>query len=55
MTDEDLQALMADEVHQPTVIWELMDLQVGGWGEASWADGPAGWGVGWCGGGDLVG
>lgn len=29
ITDDDLLALISDEVHQPAVIWELVDLQVG--------------------------
>jgi 2-isopropylmalate synthase len=29
--DEDLLALVGDEIHQPEVVWEIMDLQVGGW------------------------
>ncbi|MEW5308007.1 MAG: hypothetical protein WDW36_010370 [Sanguina aurantia] len=28
VTDEDIQALLSDELHQPSVIWELADLQV---------------------------
>ncbi|GLC41026.1 2-isopropylmalate synthase 1, chloroplastic [Pleodorina starrii] len=28
ITDEDILALMSDELHQPKVIWELLDLQV---------------------------
>jgi hypothetical protein len=30
LTDEDLLALVGDEVHQAAVVWELLDLQVGG-------------------------
>jgi hypothetical protein len=30
ITDEDLLALVGDEVHQAEVVWELVDLQVGG-------------------------
>jgi 2-isopropylmalate synthase len=35
ITDEDLLALVGDEVHQPAEIWKLIDLQVceGGVGE----------------------
>jgi len=29
ITDEDLLALVGDEVHQAAVVWELVDLQVG--------------------------
>lgn len=28
ITDEDLLALVGDEVHQAAVVWELIDLQV---------------------------
>jgi 2-isopropylmalate synthase len=28
ITDEDLLALVGDEVHQAAVVWELVDLQV---------------------------
>ena len=28
MSDEDLLALVADEVHQPVKLWELLNLQV---------------------------
>ncbi len=28
ITDDDLFALVSDEVHQPTQIWEMVDLQV---------------------------
>lgn len=28
ISDDDLQALMGDEVHQSTTIWELLDIQV---------------------------
>jgi 2-isopropylmalate synthase len=28
ITDEDIIALVSDEVHQPSVVWELQDLQV---------------------------
>ena len=28
ITDEDLLALMSDELHQPNMVWELLDLQV---------------------------
>lgn len=30
--DEDLLALVGDEVHQPEVVWEIVDLQVRLWG-----------------------
>jgi hypothetical protein len=30
ITDEDLLALVGDEVHQAAVVWELVDLQVRG-------------------------
>jgi hypothetical protein len=30
ITDEDLWALVGDEVHQAAVVWELIDLQVRG-------------------------
>lgn len=29
ITDEDVLALMSDELHQPKTVWELLDLQVG--------------------------
>eukprot|EP00983_Pelagomonas_calceolata_P037354 1136301-Pelagomonas_calceolata.AAC.4 len=29
VTDEDIIALVSDELHQPQMIWELLDLQVG--------------------------
>lgn len=32
ITDEDLLALVGDEVHQAAVVWELVDLQVKGGG-----------------------
>ncbi len=28
ITDEDILALMSDELHQPKIIWDLLDLQV---------------------------
>ncbi len=28
VTDEDIIALVSDELHQPMMIWELLDLQV---------------------------
>ena len=31
VTDEDIIALVSDELHQPMMIWELLDLQVGSW------------------------
>jgi hypothetical protein len=34
VSDEDILALMSDELHQPEVIWELLDLQVGRGGAA---------------------
>jgi hypothetical protein len=30
ISDEDVLALVSDEVHQPQVVWALEDLQVGG-------------------------
>jgi hypothetical protein len=32
ITDDDLLALVSDEVHKPETVWELIDLQVGGVG-----------------------
>ena len=29
ITDDDIQALMGDEVHQSQAIWQLLDIQVG--------------------------
>jgi hypothetical protein len=37
ITDEDLLALVGDEVHQAAVVWELVDLQVRGGGEQTTA------------------
>jgi 2-isopropylmalate synthase len=28
ITDDDIMALMSDELHQPTTVWELQDLQI---------------------------
>jgi 2-isopropylmalate synthase len=28
ITDEDVMALLSDELHQPATVWELLDLQV---------------------------
>ena len=36
ITDEDLLALVGDEVHQAAVVWELVDLQVKGGGPGDW-------------------
>jgi hypothetical protein len=36
ITDEDLLALVGDEVHQAAVVWELVDLQVKGGDPGDW-------------------